>query len=71
MRYQQLTIVRKIRVALLGVATAGVLLGSACSAVDVRQNLVAGTQAFIKGYTTDLWEAIIPPPDELLNLDDE
>ena len=67
MYHYQLTIVRKIKVALMGVATAGVLFGSACSAVDIRQNFVAGTQAFIKGYTTDLWEAVFPSAEELVS----
>jgi hypothetical protein len=67
MHHHQPNIVRKIKVALLGVATAGVLFGSACSAVDLRQNFVAGTQAFIKGYTTDLWEAVLPSAEEIVS----
>ncbi len=55
---------------LTGLATllaGGSMLGSACSVADVRHNFVAGTQAFVKGYTTDLWGALIPTADELLN----
>lgn len=44
----------------------GTVLGSACSVIDVRQNLIAGTMDFISGYTTDLLAAIVPPPEDLL-----
>ena len=52
--------------ALLG---GGMLLGSACSLTDFQANFVAGTQAFVKGYTTDLFEALFPPADELITFD--
>jgi hypothetical protein len=55
-------IVRLLAAALAG----GTMLGSACSAIDVRHNLIAGTMDFISGYTTDLLAAIVPPPEDLL-----
>ena len=54
------------------ILTAMVLAGgtvfTSCGIVDVRHNLIAGTQAFVKGYTTDLWVALFPPADAFVNL---
>ncbi|UCE58966.1 MAG: hypothetical protein JSU63_16175 [Phycisphaerales bacterium] len=47
--------------------TGGMLLGWSCGWSDLRYNFVAGTQAFVKGYTTDLWEAVFPAPEDLIN----
>ncbi|MGB2986982.1 MAG: hypothetical protein WBE26_14005 [Phycisphaerae bacterium] len=59
--------VRRTKMAALTTLLAGgMLLGSGCSWVDVRHNVIAGTQSFVKGYTTSLWDALIPPPEELI-----
>ncbi len=56
----------RIKMAWYSSLTAGVVLSSACSATDVRHNLVAGTQSFIRDYATDFLGAVIPSPDELI-----
>ena len=63
-------LVRKIKVTLLVAFAGGAAYASACSAVDVRHNLIAGTQSFVKSWVTDLWEAIVPPAGDLFG-DDE
>ena len=57
---------RKIKVAALSVAAFGMTYGAACTVGDVRHNVVNGTLSFVKGYTSDLWEALIPPVDQLV-----
>jgi len=57
--------VRRIKVAALSMAAFGMMYASACTIGDVGQNLVNGTLAFVRGYTTDMWEAIVPPADSL------
>ena len=58
--------VRKIKVAALSLASFGMVYGAACTVGDVRHNVVNGTLSFVKGYTSDLWEALIPPADQLV-----
>ena len=58
--------IRKIKVATLSMAALGMMYGSACTVGDIRHNVVNGTLSFVKGYTSDLWEAIIPPADQLV-----
>lgn len=55
--------IRRIKVAALSMAAFGMMYSSACTIGDVGHNLVNGTLAFVKGYTTDLWEAVVPPAD--------
>jgi len=63
-------LVRKVKKAVLTtLVTGGMLLGWSCGWNDVGYNVLAGTQAFVKAYTTDLWEALIPAADELVNFD--
>ena len=61
-------LVRKMKVAVFSMTAVGMLHASACSLGDLRLNLVNGTLAFVKGYTTDMWEALIPAADDLVNL---
>lgn len=61
---------QKLGVAGLLAATGGMVLGSGCSLRDVRNNVLAGTYDFVAGFTTNAWEAVIPPPDELFGRDD-
>ena len=42
---------KRLKVTLFSGLTAGVVLASACTVTDVRHNLVAGTQSFIRGGT--------------------
>ena len=42
------------------------VLGLACSVIDVKQNLAAGAMDFIAGYTTDLLTALLPAPEDLV-----
>jgi len=56
---------------LAALSTAGGMLFDACGAAQIRQNFVAGTQAFVKGYTTDLWEAIFPAAEDLINFGED
>lgn len=60
-----LTTGRKTKLAALAMLS-GITLASACSAVDVRHNVIAGTMDFIAGYTEDLLAALFPAPDKLL-----
>lgn len=53
---------------LTAIVVAGGTVFTSCGVVDLRHNLIAGTQSFVKDYTIDLWEALIPPADELINL---
>jgi hypothetical protein len=58
--------IKKIKVAALSVTALGMLYGAACTVGDVRHNVVNGTLSSVKGYTSDLWEALIPPADQLV-----
>ena len=58
--------IRKIKVAVLSTVVFGALYGSACTLGDFRLNMVNGTLSFVKGYTSDLWEALVPPADGLV-----
>ncbi len=60
---------RKVRL-LTAMALGGGMAFASCSAVDIRHNLVAGTQSFVQDYTADLWAALFPPADEIVNLGD-
>lgn len=54
-----------VRSAALALVTAGTVYASACSAIDVRHNVVGGTMSFIKGYTTDLLFEVFPAPSDV------
>jgi len=58
--------IRKMKVAALSLAAVGMMYASACTVGDIRHNVINGTLAFVKGYTGDLWEALVPPADELV-----
>jgi len=58
--------IKKIKLAALSVTALGMTYGAACTVGDVRHNVVNGTLSFVKGYTSDLWEALIPPADQLV-----
>lgn len=58
---------RRIKMALLAAVSGGTVLASACTWSDVKLNVVGGTHSFIKSYTTDLWEALIPAASDLFN----
>jgi len=66
MQYFLSSRMRRIRVAGMMLAGFGVLYASACTLGDLRYNVVNGTLSFVKSYTSDLWEALIPPADELI-----
>ncbi len=55
-----------IKMTALATMTAGTLFASVCSAADVRHNLAAGTQSFIKSYTIDIFEALVPAPTDII-----
>ncbi len=60
------SVVRRIKVSVLSMAAVGVLYGSACTLGDLRHNVVNGTLGFVKNYTGDLWETLIPTAEELV-----
>jgi|GEM_PF-2051463 len=65
-------LLRRAKLAALATFLAGgTVLGSACTAADMRHNILAGTQAFVRGYTTELWVALVPPAEDLINLAEE
>ena len=57
---------RKIKAAVLTLVTMGMVYSSPCTVADLGLNIVNGTLSFVKGYTGDLWEALVPPADQLL-----
>jgi hypothetical protein len=57
---------RKVKVAMLVMATMGMLYSAPCSVGDLGHNIANGTLSFVKGYTSDLWEALIPSADQLI-----
>ena len=60
------------RVLLVALAIAGSTVSSCgFSLQDVRYNIVGGTMSFVKAYTTDLWEALLPAWEDILNPTDE
>ena len=65
--------IRKVTIGVLAALTAGTVYGSACSMKDLRHNAIGGTMSFVKGYTSDMWEALVPSADEVINFggDDE
>lgn len=67
MRRNTFPLIRKVKVGLFAAATAATLFGSACSMDDIRQNILGGTLSFVEAYTADLWEALVPPAEELFN----
>ena len=67
MRIQTCNVWKRMKATLLTGLTAGVVLASACTVTDVRHNVVAGTQSFIQGYATDLVEAWMPSPHQLIS----
>ena len=62
-------LVRKVKVSLLVAFAGGAAFASACSAVDIRHNVIAGTQSFVKSWVTDLWGVLVPPADDLFGDD--
>lgn len=65
--------IRKLKIGVLAALAAGTAYSSACTMQDVRHNIIGGTLSFVKGYTSDLWAALLPPADVVINLhgDDE
>lgn len=62
--------VRRMKSTLLAtMAVAGGTLFTSCGAADVRLNVVGGAMSFVKGYTADLFSALLPPADELIDND--
>ena len=59
-------LVCKAKAVVLSVAVVGALHASACTIGDLQHNVVNGTLSFVKGYTTDVWEALVPPVDDLV-----
>jgi hypothetical protein len=53
---------------LAALATAGGTVFSSCGWADIRHNIIAGTETFIRGYTADLWDALLPSAEDLVNL---
>ncbi len=58
------TRIRKIKVAAMSAVMMGMAYGAACTIGDIRHNIANGTLSFVKSYTGDVWEAIIPPADQ-------
>jgi len=51
-----------------GLALIGQSLG--CTLADIRHNLVSGSLSFVEDYATDFWDAVFPPPGDILGQDD-
>ena len=63
---------RRMKMTLLAaLAAAGGTMFSSCGWADIRNNFIAGTEAFVRSYTTDLWMALLPSADDLVNFDAE
>ena len=62
-------IVRRAKRTLLVVAAfaAGTVSSCGFNLQDVRHNVVAGTLTFVKSYTTDMWMALLPDWEDILN----
>ena len=58
---------RKVKLGVLTALAAGTMYGSACSMQDLRHNIIGGTLSFVEGYTGDLWTALVPSADEVIN----
>jgi len=58
---------RKMKAVLLSSCAGGMVLFSACAAVDVKGNIVAGVMGFIEDYTADVLVELFPDPADLLN----
>lgn len=55
---------------LTAVAAGGAMvLSSACSVIDIKQNVASGTMSFIAGYTADFLAALVPSPEDLVGGD--
>ena len=57
---------KNTKLAALTVTMFGMLYTSACTLGDLRLNVVSGSLAFVKSYTTDIWEALFPAPEDVL-----
>lgn len=57
---------RGLKMALLAGGVSGMVWSSSCSVVDIKHNLVAGTQSFVRSYATGLLEALLPAPEALI-----
>jgi len=66
MKRSSKSLVSKVKLAVLSMVTVGMVYASACTVGDLGYNVVSGTLAFVKGYTTDVWEAVLPAPGELM-----
>lgn len=54
----------------MAVAAGGAMvLSSACSVIDIKQNVASGTMSFIAGYTADFLAALVPSPEDLVGGD--
>lgn len=61
---------KKSRAASLAILTMGMTFDSFCSAIDIKQNAIAGTMGFIEGWVEDLWGEFIPTPGEIVGGDE-
>ncbi len=58
--------VRKAKATALATLLAGgTMLGSTCSSRDIRDNIVAGSLAYVKNGATAFWNTLVPA-DEVL-----
>ncbi|HOA74853.1 MAG TPA: hypothetical protein PL151_07680 [Phycisphaerae bacterium] len=61
------TYMTRVKMAALSLLTAGVLFGPGCGMTDLRDNVVAGSLGFVKNYTTDVLETLIPAAADLFS----
>ena len=66
MRTRKSNVWKRLKLTVGSSLAAGAVFASACTAADIKHNLVAGTQSFIRSYAADLLEALIPSPEELI-----
>jgi len=59
-------LVRSTKLGLMAATlAAGTVFGASCGLSDIKDNLVAGSLNFVKSYTADAWDLIIPNLNEL------
>jgi len=55
----------RIKMAAMTALTAGMLFGPGCSVTDIRDNVVAGSLGFVKTYTGQVLDLLVPDANVL------